>query len=256
MTTPAETEPPRRAAEPRDDVPLPPAPARPRARRSSGPRRRRLDMGTIVDAALRILDADGLDAVTMRRVAEELGTGGASLYAYLESKEALVAALFDRVLEEIEIPPSRPDRPWPDQVKDALRETRRVLAAHRDVARATLGNIPTGPNALRASEWVLGELRRSALSDQSIGYAMDLLFLYVNSVAFEESIFEGRGMAHADLAAFTEQIHRYFSELPPDRFPNLTAMAGPLTTFDPENDARFEFGLNVLMRGLASLESE
>jgi hypothetical protein len=121
------------------------------------------------------------------------------------------------------------------------------------VARASLGTGPTGPNALRGAEWMLGELRRSTLSDQVIGYAMDLLFLYVDSVAFEESTFQARGMNHEDLGEFTEQLRRYFAELPRERFPNLTALAGPLTTFEPEHDARFEFGLDVLLRGLASL---
>jgi AcrR family transcriptional regulator len=236
-----------------------PMPAAPRLRagdaaekRPGRPARRRsLNQESIVDAALRIVDVEGLDALTMRRVGQELGTGGASLYAHIANKEELIELLLDRVIGELEVPGAPdPDR-WREQLKDGVRALRATLGAHNDIARACLARIPLGPNALRGSEAMIGVMRAGRLPDDVVAYAVDLVALYATATAYEESIYANVAAGPDDFHRYIDEMRAYFSALPPDRFPNLVALAGPLTA-GTDGDERFEFGLDVLVRGLAT----
>jgi AcrR family transcriptional regulator len=227
---------------------LPQPPSRPRPERRAG-RRRTFDREAVVDAALRVLDAEGLDAVTIRRVANELGTSGTALYTYVHDKEELVDLLLDRVLGEIDLSTVSPELPWQEQVRGIGREMRRVFAKHGDIARATLARVPQGENALTTMNEMLGRLRAAALPDEVIALGIDLLALYVGAVSYEESTMEFDLASDPEwLEHFVDELRTYFDQLPPARFPNIVALAGPLTT----TADRFEFGLDVIVRGLAS----
>src|SRR3954447_8869872 len=133
--------------------PVPPWQRQPRSPRA----RPALSLELIVTTALRLLDEGGIDALSMRKVADALGTGAASLYAYVASKEELIEHVLDRVIGELEVPPPDPEQ-WAEQVKDGVRAMRRVLASHRDVARFALARIPTRGNAIVAMERFLSIL--------------------------------------------------------------------------------------------------
>jgi AcrR family transcriptional regulator len=232
-----------------DRLPEPPLPPQRRARTV---RHRALDRAAVVDAAVRVLDAEGLEAVTLRRVAHELGVGAASLYAYVDSKEVLVELMLDDVLGELDLSDLPDERPWQEQIKDVIRRVYATFVAHGDIGRATLGRIPAGPNALRAMETMLAVLRRSELPDQVVAYAGDLIGLVVGAAAFEDSLFKKNGVGFDEMLRFVGEFRRYLELLPPDRFPNLVELAGPLTRVSPDEDERFEFMLNVIVDGLAA----
>lgn len=232
---------------------LPPAPRlstrEPRPARAV--RERSLSREAIVEAAMAIVDADGLDALTMRTVAHTLRTGQASLYAYVKSKEELIELLIDRLIGEIPFGGEPdPDR-WQEQLKETVRQIRTVYARHGDLARASFARIPLGESALRGSEWIIGVMRAGGLPDEVIAFGVDLIALYAGATAYEDSIYRAEGVTPEQSAAFVQEMRDYFAALPPSRFPNVVSMAGPLTAGDP--DERFEFGLEVLIRGLASL---
>lgn len=220
--------------------------ARRRRRRSRPP----LTRDAIVQAALRVLDREGLEGVSMRRVAEELGTGAASIYWHVANKDELLGLVFDRVVGEVELPPPDPAR-WQRQLKELAREARRVLASHRDIARWSLGRIPMGPNMLRLSEWQLALLRAAGLPDRVAALAGDLLGLYLGAHAYEQTLGlaspTGEPLPPEEVIAM---IGGYLSSLPPNRFPNIVELADELMSGGP--DERFEFGLDVLIRGLAA----
>ena len=98
------------------------------ATRRERPARTPLTREAIVDAALRVVDREGADGLSMRRVAEELGTGPASLYWHVASKDELINLVVDRVVGEIELPPPDPER-WQEQFMEGMRQARRVLRA-------------------------------------------------------------------------------------------------------------------------------
>lgn len=236
------------------------APGPPPARRSGPPagrprrasRREPLTRERIVDAALVVLDRDGLDGVTMRAVADELQTGGASLYAHVAGKDALVELLLDRIFAEVPLPdPIDPAR-WQEQTREIVRAIRATLGAHRDVARASLGTVPTSANALVISERLVAALKAGGLSDQVVAFGIDLLALYATATAFEESLYIKDGLSPEDFERWKNEMRDYMASLPTDRFPLLVALADPLTAGSVEGDERFSFGLDVILAGLAA----
>jgi AcrR family transcriptional regulator len=229
---------------------LPPQPRR-RGRPNPVPRRatRRLSREAILDTALQIVDAEGLDALTMRRVSDALETGPASLYAHIGDKEEMVAALLDRVSSEVPLP-ERPDpEHWEEQLKEIARSARAVYARHRDLARAGLGIVPTGEHTLPVIETMLAILSAGGVSARVAALSMDILALYITATAVEESIEAQSSEGGPDDPYYTE-LREYWSALPADRFPHLSAMAVVLTSGD--GDERFDFGLDILIRGIAS----
>jgi AcrR family transcriptional regulator len=230
-----------------DALPEPPW-LRTRGRRAG--QREPLSREAIVEAALRVLDREGLDGVSMRRVAEEAGTGAASLYWHVGNKEELLGLVFDRVVGELELPPPDPSR-WQEQLKEIARAAREVMLRHRDIARFSLGRIPLGPNLLRFNEWSLGLLRAAGVPDRAAAWTGDLFGLYVGAYAFEETLGlrspTGEELPPDEVIAM---IHGYFASLSPEHFPNTLAVLDELTAGGP--DERFEFGLDVIVRGLAA----
>lgn len=237
------------------ELPPPPRlPSRGAAGARRAPRQRGLTREAIVDAALAIVDREGLDALTMRAVAQALGTGAASLYAHVDSKDELLEMLIERVLGEVRVPEAPDPARWVEQLKEMGRDVRRVWAAHRDLARASFARIPLGPNALRGSEAMLAVMRAGGLSDRAIGLGSDLLALYVGAVSYEESLQPSDEWTPERMGEFVAALRDYFGALPVERFPNLTALAGALTEGDGET--RFDFGLEVLIRGLIAISQD
>jgi AcrR family transcriptional regulator len=200
-----------------------------------------------------VLDAEGLEAVTIRRVAQELGTSGTALYTYVRDKDELIDLLLDRVIGEVDTSAISTDLPWQEQVREFGREMRRVMSAHRDISRATLGRIPQGENALTTMNDMLGRLRAANVSEEVISLGSDLLGLYIGAVSYEESMIEPELAGDPEfLARFVGELRSYFEQLPRSRFPHIVDLAGPLTS----SADRFEFGLDVIIRGLASRAAE
>lgn len=228
-----------------------PAPPWQRTPRTPPPRREPLRREAIVETALRLLDRDGLDALSMRRIADELDTGPASLYRHVGSKDGLLDLVFDRVIGEQEVPDPEPER-WKEQVKEVARTMRATIARHPDIARVSLGRIPTGPNALAYSERLLAILRAAGLSNELAVAGSQLLMLVVNGFALEESVdFKSPGEGEATPDDVVTMVRDYFASLPPERFPNLVAVAPELTHLR-NMDPRFELLLDFFVDGLAA----
>ncbi|MGW6917304.1 TetR/AcrR family transcriptional regulator [Kitasatospora sp. NPDC054939] len=213
----------------------------------SAPKRRPLTRDRIVEAALMIVDTEGLDALSMRRVGQELGTGAASLYAHVSNKEELIEQVLDVVYGEIELEEPDPTA-WEEQIKRILRRARSVIGGHGDIARAAMeSNVPVTPNALDSAECMLAVLRAGGLDDQTAAYGVDLLSLYVTATTVEES--SRRGVSEEQSQTYTEGVRAFFESIPADRYPVFSSMAGALTR--SVGDERFEFGLDILVAGLA-----
>jgi hypothetical protein len=143
---------------------------------------------------------------------------------------------------------------WQEQLKEYLRQWHRILLSHRDLARIGLGRVPTGPNSLVGMECMLAIMRAGKLDDAVIGYGADLLSAYVTSSAYEGSIWmSGKAATPEVSVAYHRELESYFASLPAERFPTLISLI-PALLGDPEEDgeARFEFGLDVLLRGLVA----
>src|SRR5215470_5328901 len=228
---------------------LPPAPWQRTPTRA--PRRRRdpITQEMIVETALSILDAEGLDGLSMRRIAEELDTGAASLYWHVGSKDGLLDLLFDHVIGEQDVPSPDPER-WQEQLKEVARAQRATILRHRDIVAVSLGRIPMGPHALRYSEKVLAILRAGGVPDWLAVAGQHLLIAVVNGFTLDETSpppgpggqpaeggnrggapqagkhgDDGQDDAGAVPQLSQDDATRYLASLPPGQFPNLTALA-------------------------------
>jgi AcrR family transcriptional regulator len=238
----------------RDAAAMPLRPGSREHRRARGERdphtaRPALSRARMVAAALQVLDAEGLAAVSMRRVAAELGTGPASLYAHVGDKQELLDLVLDAVLGGVEVPTPDADR-WQEQLKQTARAMRDALAAHNDVALVSLGNVATTPNALALCEGLLGIMAAGEVPPQLAGWFIDRLVQYVDADAYEGAMFAVRFGSDMEAAhQWIADIRAFYHALPASRFPHLAAMVGELTQGD--GDERFEFGLSLLVDGLA-----
>jgi AcrR family transcriptional regulator len=233
------------ASEQLEELPQPPWQRLPD--RSARRRRDPISRDAIVGAAIRLLDAEGLDALSMRRIADELGTGAASLYWHVGSKDGLLDLVFDRLIGELAIPDPAPGQ-WREQLKDVARAQREVSLRHPYVVRISIGRIPMGPNALRYSERVLAILRAGGLPPRLAVQGSHLLIATVNGFTLDET---GVGDDPADLNSGqgSDMVHDYLASLPPQAFPTLVAMADEYGHADP--DERFELLIDIFVDGLA-----
>ena len=144
-----------------------------------------LSEDAIVDAALAILRSDGLEAVSMRRVATALDTGAASLYVYVSNRDGLLAAMLDRVTATIELEVPDPSR-WRAQLHSLLARMHAALVAHPGIAAMTLAEPPTGAAVLGLTENLLGILLAGGLDPQPAAWACDIFATLVTAAARED----------------------------------------------------------------------
>jgi TetR/AcrR family transcriptional regulator, tetracycline repressor protein len=219
-------------------------------RSGRAPARVPLTRDAIIDAALRVLDRDGIDRLSMRRVADELGAGAASLYWHVRNKGELLQLLSERIAEQITLPAPDPAR-WQEQLRDVARQFRAAAHRHRDAARLTLGRVPFGPGLARYTEWLFQLMVPAGIPDRVIAYLGDLASLYVGAYAFEESLGlaspTGEPLPPDRIVAM---FRGYLLSLPVDTFPNVHRAIDHL--FGGDADERFEFGLDLILRGVAS----
>jgi len=230
------------------DLPTPPwtrVPQRPPRRRPDP-----LSQQTIVDAALKVLDADGLDLFSMRHVARTLNTTAAALYWHVGSKDGLLDLIFDRVIGEQPVPDPDPDH-WQEQLKDVARTMRATILSHRDIVQLSIGRIPLGPHALGYADRVLGILRAGGVPDALAVAGHQLLISTVMGFAIDETGEGGQPPADQPRPNVAAAMTRdYLASLPSDRFPHLVELADHITAANA--DQRFELLLDLFVDGLAA----
>jgi AcrR family transcriptional regulator len=218
---------------------------RPRSTRDR-PAKAPLSEDAILDTALRILRNEGLDAVTMRRLASELDTGPASLYVYIRNRDDLLNALFDRVGGMVQVEEPDPER-WREQLHRLVDNLLKVLEEHRGIARMAVANVPTGENSLRVADNLMGLLLAGGVTPRDAAWACDILPLFVTASAVETATYQERGDAPGEIV---EHLEAVFTTLPANRFPNLARYGEDLVSGDGEE--RFHFGIDTFLDGLVA----
>ncbi|MGW4298488.1 TetR/AcrR family transcriptional regulator [Streptomyces sp. NPDC004376] len=242
-------------------------PPSPWERRRSGraqaaPARAPLSRDRIVDAAFVVLDRQGLDGLSMRQVAAELGVTVSALYAYVSSKDDLLELMYTRLFDGFRMPRPDPER-WQDQVRDYARAGRRRLLSHRDVARISMAHVPFTAELLPHVEGLLAIFRTAGLPDRIAAEAGDLISTYIDGFVLEEDMWQDRAargeksgdsLARPDWREMADEMQNYFASLPEGEFPHLRALSS-LMVVDSSDD-RFDIGLEIILRGLASYLSD
>jgi AcrR family transcriptional regulator len=205
--------------------------------------RPQLSREVVVAAALKVIEADGGDALTMRRVADEIGVSASALYGYVANKEELIQLVLEQIIQEIRIPEATLD--WPDVVKEFAREMLGIFRRHPGVAVLTMGRVPFGPSMLAGSEYILSRLRAGGVPDEVAVFVGDLGSLYVGGIAYEQDV-----TPITEPADFVAQAAGWLKSLPRDQYPNLVDLADKIMAGSAQD--RFEWGLDVIVRGIAS----
>ncbi|WP_256096337.1 TetR/AcrR family transcriptional regulator [Streptomyces sp. LUP30] len=208
--------------------------------RRARPAKAPLGREVIVRTALAVLDREGLDALTMRRVAKELDTGPASLYVYVANREDLMAAMLDEALALV---PLTGQGGWREQLHALVMASVEAMGRHEGLAAVALGAIPTGANALLVLDRMLALLKQGGLDDVTAAWAVDLLHLHIAAAAAEHSARVSRGGDEDDAVADAD---RRYAALPADRYPMITALR-PALFSSGDRDA---WGLDVLLSGI------
>ncbi len=216
------------------------------ARRPGRVPRNTLSRGRIVDAALRLIDTEGLEAVTMPRVAASLGVGTMSLYRHVEDKDDLVDAVAVQVLSGVSVPDGDP-KDWESRVVGYLRSLRAQALAHPALSSILAERGLTVGPVFDQLEETHGILRAAGFSDIDAVRTFYTLFTYV----FGFVIWELPRVHQQPATSYTAAWNNALDELDPDAYPNLHALREPLTT--AASPDQFEYGLNHLIEGLRPL---
>jgi AcrR family transcriptional regulator len=225
----------------------------PRSRRER-PAKPALSREAVVEAALKITREEGLDAVSMRRIAQALDTGPASLYVYVANRDELHQLLFDAAIGTIETEPVDPAR-WRAQLKALGRRILKMMVEDfPGIAILAMTHIPIGDNAIRVADSMLALLKAGGASDQAAAFAADFFSTYINAIAYEQSLYATLYSDPEHELREVEKISRRFATLDAQRFPTMAALAPALTRGDA--DERFELGLDVLINGLLATPTE
>lgn len=221
-----------------------------------------LNRDRIVEVALQIIDAEGTDAVSMRRIATELGTGAASLYAYVSGKDEVLTLAHDLVIAEMDIPQLQ-GQDWQAMVRDWAWQVYRLYSRHQDIARLSFAEIPTGPRSLDVSERLLGGMVDSGVPVQMAAWLVDRLALYVSADALEgwmmgqklaASSPKDRRNSAERIRDWLAGLRDYFGSLPPERYPNLVTHLEVMMSGG--SDERFGFGLELMIEGVTAMAAK
>ena len=216
----------------------------PRRGPSAG-RKKLITVDAIVDAAFAIVEREGYDALTMRRVAGALDTGPASLYAHVGNKDDLDDLLIGRVCAEINIPKANP-RAWRKQIISVCAQLRDQYLRYPGISRAALAVAPTNLEVTRVSEGMLNIVLAGGVDPQTAAWAVDTLTLYVNAFCLEVSLVGRRADEEGWTVSRDEMLRRF--EALPDDFPTTKRYAAELTAGTALD--RFDFTLDLMVDGL------
>lgn len=161
----------------------------------------------IVDAAMRIMRADGLEKLTMRRLAQELDTGPASLYVYVANTAELHAAVLDALLGEVDLSSRDSGDDWRDQLRSVMASYTLVLFEHPQLARSALVARPSGENYVRLVERILDLLARSGAPRAQVAWGVDKLLQDATATAAEQSAHEHDPTSEDDWNATVRALH-------------------------------------------------
>lgn len=203
--------------------------------------RRTLDRRRILKTALDLADREGLDAVTMRRVARELGAGTMSLYHYVPGKEALLEGMVDFVFEKVEQPPDE-IRGWVDRVLFISLSFRRAALVHPMVVSLIASGSFSGPVVLQSTETYVRSIVQGGLVPEAATHVYRAATSYViGYLSLELGGYFGSAV---------ESFRRGGLEnTGTEKYPALSELAPYLSAWNPERE--FETGLRRLLAGFS-----
>lgn len=213
--------------------------------RRERPAKPALTRESIVEAGMRILRAEGLDRVTMRRLAQELDTGAASLYVYVRNSAELHAYLLDDLLAGLDLDPVTGRGRWQNRVVAVLVSYTVLLIEYPGLAQSALVTRPSGPGYLRLLDGLLALLAKGVPADRA-GWAVDLLLHFATATAAEQSSRDRASEAREE----DEKVAAAIASASAQTYPYVAAFGPAL--LGGEGQDRMRWGLEVLLNGIVA----
>jgi AcrR family transcriptional regulator len=217
--------------------------------------RARLSKDRVLHAAIALAARDGIESLTMRKLADELGVGAMTLYYYVPNKDELLDGMVDIVFGEIELPTTDVD--WRTAMRRRAISTREVLNRHRWAVGLMESRTTPGPATLRLHDAVLGCLREAGFSIETTIHAYSVQDAYIYGFALQEKSLPFESVEES--AAVAEEQVREFAELAEERqfaalaeeFPHLAeVVAGHVAKVGYDFASEFEYGLDLILDAL------
>jgi AcrR family transcriptional regulator len=203
--------------------------------------RKPLNKERVLRAALVLADAEGIDALSMRRLAKELGVEAMSLYNHVANKDEILDGIVDLVAGEFELPSGAGD--WKTAMRRHLISARDVLLRHR-WATALWMRQGGGTARMRNGDWMLRTLREAGFSKDLVYHAFHILESYVQGYTLQQLNFPYKGEELAGMAA------SFLQQLPADEYPDLVEHIEQHLEPHDEETGGFELGLELILNGL------
>jgi TetR/AcrR family transcriptional regulator, tetracycline repressor protein len=218
--------------------------------RKRAPNRGTLTPRTVVEGALVLADSEGLEAVTIRRLAKELGVTPMALYWHFRSKGELLDGMAASIFEEVDLSVDASAR-WQEQLRALLGSMLGVLRAHPSSAILLSTRTASSEGSLRATEVALDILRRGGFSPaEATQIARHALSTITNLVSGEPGVVARE--ESGEMVDARRRARLFLESLPPERYPRLVEAAGPLSE-GVHPDAYFAFGLDLLLAGIEAM---
>ena len=212
--------------------------------------RPRLSRRTVTEQALKLADADGLDTLTIRKLAQHLGVTPMALYWHFRSKEDLLEGVAEQVWGEIDVHVD-PSIPWWAQLQAGLESLLRVLRAHPSAPQLLLEHEKRNEAALRATEAALEILRSAGFDPQHASeIARSALWTGIMLVMSEPGVHPGKSAE--EVAEYQRRALVRMATLPPDRYPRVVECAVPMTDCD-DPEFHYRFGIELFIAGVEAI---
>jgi AcrR family transcriptional regulator len=235
-----------------------PSSERPVVSRRERPAKPALTREGIVAAAVGVMRAEGLERVTMRRLAQELDTGAASLYVYVRNTAELHAAMLEELLGQVDLSPVTAAGDWRERLIKVLWSYTRILFEQPGLAQSVLVTRPSGPAYLSLAEGILALLSAGGVAPDRAAWAVDLLLHFATSTAAEQgtreraaSAQDEQGARERAASAQDEEnaLAAALREAPAGTFPHIAALGLEELMSGPGPD-RLTWGFRVLINGI------
>src|SRR3954447_21474220 len=205
-----------------------------------------LSRDVVADRALALADSEGLEAVTIRRLANQLGVTPMALYWHFRTKEDLLAGLAERVLDDIVVP--EPSGDWVADMRAALVALVTAMRPHPQAAPLVAERILQHPNGLALTERALCVLADAGFAQQAAAnLAMQALRAAISMVTADQ--IDDSGMPADERDALLRRKQAHIASLPPQQYPALIAHAAAMT-YCPDPDEFFALAIDLYIAGV------
>jgi AcrR family transcriptional regulator len=206
--------------------------------------RQPLSRERVVRAAMALADAGGIDALTMRRLGDELGVEAMSLYKHVANKDDLIDGMTDAVFAEIELPSGASD--WRTAMRERAVSVRAALSRHPWATPLMQSRTSPGPATMRHHDTVIGTLRTAGFSVALTAHAFSALDSYIYGFALQQ-----RSLPFETGEQTAELAEAILAQFPAEAYPHLAELTVQ-HVLQPGYDYgdEFEFGLDLVLDGL------